>query len=123
MTDLVQWNRNGDHPADHVGEQAPDPLRGPHATYTRVEGAYVRFFRHPDLRGDARCPQCRHPWDDHGWIDNGTLGDDGSTVGITVHPGDWLPVDTEHSDPTYQEATDRWASNQHNPDEPSPSRA
>jgi hypothetical protein len=80
--DLIQWWKNGDHPEDGVGEVVDDPGY-PGKTYTRQEGTVVRYFRHPDFRGDDVDPACGKRWHDHGWIDNG--GD-----GITVHPGDYV---------------------------------
>ena len=84
----VQWWRNGDHPDDGVGQPALD--RATMDTYVRVEGAQVRFFRHPNIAGDRHCPRCGSRWNDHGWIDDGTLDADGLAKGVTVHPGDWL---------------------------------
>ena len=63
----VQWRQNGDHPDDGV----------------RGEGAVVRYFRHPGVRGDALCSDCGRHFHDHGWID--TLED-----GHRVCPGDWI---------------------------------
>jgi len=71
----IRWLRNGDHPAD--GD-----------TYPRLEGAVVRFFRHPDFPGDQKHNGpggCWERWHDHGWIDD-------VPAGITVCPGD-LVVD------------------------------
>jgi hypothetical protein len=93
MTELVQWHKPGDHPRDHVGEQAPDPTPDdPDRTYTRVEGAHVRFYRRPGIDGATLCPTCSLPMDDHGWIDDGTLDANGLVAGVTVHPGDWIPA-------------------------------
>lgn len=79
----VQWFTNGDHPHDRVGEMVPDPGGGP--DYQRIEGAHVRFFRNPDYPGDTTHDVCGRTWHDHGWVDSG--GD-----GVTVCPGDWVPV-------------------------------
>jgi hypothetical protein len=79
----VQWFKNGDHPDDHVGELADDPISG--EKYERLEGAVVRFFRRPEpeYAGDKAHDRCGHTWHDHGWID--TL-----EGGHTVCPGDWV---------------------------------
>jgi hypothetical protein len=79
--EAVQWFQNGDHPLDHVGEIVTDPLGGP--DYARIEGALVRFFRHPDYPGDQVHDRCGRTWHDHGWID--TL-----EGGHTVCPCDWI---------------------------------
>ncbi|MEU0078590.1 hypothetical protein ABZY58_11890 [Micromonospora tulbaghiae] len=76
----TQWWKNGDHPEDQVGEVVPDPAGG---EYRRVEGAVVRFYRHPDRPGDQVHDRCSRTWHDHGWID--TL-----EGGHTVCPGDWI---------------------------------
>lgn len=84
---MVVWNKNGDHPGDKVGEYVDDGMGG---AYQRVEGAVVRFFRHPDpaYAGDKIHPLCNRTWHDHGWID---VGSDG----ITVCPGEMIPIDIE----------------------------
>lgn len=81
----IRWLRNGDHPLDGVGEQLDNEIGG---TYPRLEGAVVRFFRHPDHPGDQKHDGrdgCWERWHDHGWIDDAPRG-------ITVCPGD-LVVD------------------------------
>lgn len=97
-----QWFENGDHPHDRVGKQEldvvaladrnPELFQGPEVgpvpedapTYTRLEGAVVRFFRRPDVPGDTMCKQCEADiMDRHGWID--TL-----EGGHIVCPGDWI---------------------------------
>lgn len=45
------------------------------------EGEIVRYFRHPCVPGESRCPECSLIMHEHGWIDSG--GD-----GQTVCPGD-----------------------------------
>jgi hypothetical protein len=77
-----QWFANGDHPEDRVGETEPD-LGYPGKTYTRLEGAVVRYFRHPDVPGDTPCKHDGHPMHVHGWID--TL-----EGGHIVCPGDQI---------------------------------
>jgi len=106
-----QWFKNGDHPQDRVGKQELDvialekqhpeifdhpsgevgPVPEDSPTYTRQEGAVVRYFRHPDVKGtsqhnvlaDTARPNCRAKMDDHGWIDT-------IEGGHTVCPGDWI---------------------------------
>jgi hypothetical protein len=80
VIEAVQWWKNGDHPEDQVGEVAPDPGGG---EYTRIEGAVVGLFRHPDYPGDQTHDRCGQTWDDHGWIDT-------IEGGHTVCPGDWI---------------------------------
>lgn len=84
-TTVVRWWRNGDHPADNCGELLDDPMHPGDADhqYVRVEGAVVRFFRHPYVAGNAVHDRCGRTWHDHGWIDSG--GD-----GQIVCPGDKL---------------------------------
>lgn len=76
-----QWHQNGDHPEDGVGETLTDPLNG--KPYERLEGAVVRFFRHPDFANAAPCDACGKPYLDHGFLD--TL-----EGGMRVCPGDWI---------------------------------
>jgi hypothetical protein len=88
--DAHQWWTNGDHPDDLVGQQVPDPARRGE-TYTRMEGAVVRFFRRPGWPGTDLHDRCSRTWHEHGWID--TL-----EGGHTVCPGDWIltGVEGEH---------------------------
>lgn len=101
------WRKNGDHPDDRVGEReigevallmahpelvdeetgeiGPVPEDAP--TYERLEGAVVRFFRHPDYPGDKICPRCERPWREHGWLEKDDAG--------VVHPGDWVITDSQ----------------------------
>lgn len=76
-----QWWRNGDHPLDALGEKLLDPFTG--VSYERLEGAVVRFFRHPDIEGTRSCGHCGVTMHDHGWIE--TL-----EGGHIVCPGDWI---------------------------------
>lgn len=84
-TTVVRWWHNGDHPNDAVGELTDDPMYpGDTARrYHRIEGAVVRFFRHPYVPGGSVHERCGRTWHDHGWIDSG--GD-----GQIVCPGDKL---------------------------------
>jgi hypothetical protein len=68
VIDATQWWKNGDHPDDG------DPS---------TEGAVVRYFRVPDIKGDAVCSKCKRLFREHGWID--TL-----EGGHIVCPGDWI---------------------------------
>lgn len=76
-----QWFKNGDHPDDGPADQ---------------EGKVVRYFRHPDIPGDAihadlpstQRPDCRARMHDHGWID--TL-----EGGHTVCPADQIITGVE----------------------------
>jgi len=79
----ARWFRNGDHPDDRVGEVVPAPYGGGES-YTRLEGAVVRFFRspRPERAGNVTHEACGRTFHDHGWID--TLD------GLTVCPGMWV---------------------------------
>ena len=78
----TQWFHNGDHPEDRIGAQEQDPIYPDH-TYTRVEGAVVRYFRNPSKPGEAECLYCGKIYHLHGWID--TL-----EGGHIVCPGDFV---------------------------------
>jgi len=80
VIEATQWWKNGDHPLDGVGMEAPDGMGG---VYERIEGAVVRFFRHPDVSGKTVCKHCGDSMHNHGWID--TL-----EGGHIVCPGDWI---------------------------------
>ena len=83
-----RWWKNGDHPDDRVGKReideaalldahpellGPDGMVGPvpedAPTFERLEGAVVRFYRHPDVPGDTACKHCGRPLHVHGWIE------------------------------------------------------
>jgi hypothetical protein len=87
LIEATQWFKNGDHPDDHVGETLHDPWarHGQGDDYERLEGAVVRFFRHPDpmFAGDKIHDACGRTWHDHGWIDD-------LEGGHNVCPGDWI---------------------------------
>jgi hypothetical protein len=70
--ELACWWTNGDHPDDAVGHPVVDPLTGD--SYERIEGAVVRFYRHPDHHGMWRHPACGKQYDNHGWLDTGGEG-------------------------------------------------
>lgn len=91
-----QWHQNGDHPDDYR-DSRPGMARhddgdrlghyveisGEHAKEHGWEGAVVRYFRRPDVRGDAPCSECGRTFHDHGWIDT-------KEDGHRVCPGDWI---------------------------------
>jgi hypothetical protein len=83
--EATQWFANGDHPGDRVGERLRDLLFAPeeHVYYTRLEGAVVRYYRHPDVPGTSECSKCGHTMHVHGWLDTGGLGQN-------VCPGDFI---------------------------------
>lgn len=88
VIEATRWFTNGDHPGDRVGET----LRVVDGeTLLRLEGAVVRFYRHPDVPGGAAHsdlpetarPNCHFRMDHHGWIDT-------MEGGHTVCPGDMI---------------------------------
>jgi len=80
VIEATQWFKNGDHPLDGVGMEAPDGRGG---VYQRVEGLVVRYFRSPVVPGTGGCRHCERKMHDHGWID--TL-----EGGHIVCPGDFV---------------------------------
>jgi hypothetical protein len=80
VIEASQWFKNGDHPHDYVGMEAPDGNGG---VYQRIEGLLVRFFRHPEVSGTKECQHCKNTMHNHGWID--TL-----EGGHIVCPGDFI---------------------------------
>jgi hypothetical protein len=81
---FVRWRHNGDYPGDEVGAVEPDPVTG--EKWTRLEGKIVRFFRHPDVPGMTRHARCGARWNDHGFIEAGSL---------IVCPGDTIETDAD----------------------------
>jgi hypothetical protein len=84
-----QWFKNGDHPLDYA-EDTQGLENGELRTFTGAErkdndweGAIVRYFRHPDIKGTKKCKYCGNIMHVHGWID--TL-----EGGYVVCPGDWV---------------------------------
>lgn len=71
-----QWTTNGSHPDDFSDR---DNANG---SMVR-EGMVVRYYRRPDVPGDARCKHCGKAMHEHGWID--TL-----EGGHIVCPNDWV---------------------------------
>lgn len=63
---VIQWNKNGDHPNDDVWRPFEDTGKLP--TEPR-EGAVIRYFRHPAVRGRRRCKLCGDIMHNHGWIE------------------------------------------------------
>jgi hypothetical protein len=89
VIEATQWFKNGDHPLDyskdHVGFEHGEmrTFSAAHRKEMEWEGDIVRYFRHPNIRGDSLCEQCGKTMDIHGWID--TL-----EAGHRVCPGDWI---------------------------------
>ena len=73
-----QWFKNGDHPEDDC-KMVPREHDAPF----KSEGKVVRYYRRPDVNGEAPCKHCGVRMHDHGWID--TL-----EAGHNVCPGDWI---------------------------------
>lgn len=77
VIEAEQWFKNGDHSDDNckMFDAGNGPFKG--------EGKIVRYYRHPDISGQARCKYCGEIMHLHGWID---------TVegGHIVCPGDWI---------------------------------
>jgi len=69
VIEATQWFKNGDHPEDGDLEI--------------IEGAIVRYYRHPNIGGQSKCERCNEIMDSHGWID--TL-----EGGHVVCVGDWV---------------------------------
>jgi hypothetical protein len=102
-----QWFKNGDHPGD--GTHRVTPVRGSTTQFApfQSEGKVVRYFAHPDVPGDSKCPNdCGYQMHYHGWID--TL-----EGGHVVCPGDWIitgvkgefyPCKPDIFEATYEEA-------------------
>jgi hypothetical protein len=79
VIEATQWFKNGDHPQDDC-YLVVQP-RGKPAFLS--EGKVVRYYRTPDLDGQAVCKHCGDIMHNHGWID--TL-----EGGHIVCPGDWI---------------------------------
>lgn len=79
IIEATQWFKNGDHPEDDVWRVFDD------GSFPRIEreGVIVRYFRNPDVSGDAICKHCGEIMHNHGWID--TL-----EGGHIACPGDWI---------------------------------
>ena len=80
VVDAFIWNKNGDHPDDGP----PDK-----------EGKMVRYFRRPDVPGHKTCHRCFRTMHDHGWIDDGEIGQ-------LVCPGDWVATNDKGEMQTYK---------------------
>lgn len=89
LVEASLWNKNGDHPKDYVKDVVGldngeiRTFTGEECKARNYEGAYVRYFRHPDIPGSKVCSHCNCIMNDHGWIDKGPNG-------ITVCPGDYV---------------------------------
>lgn len=79
VIEAVQWFKNGDHPKDDtetfIDSETKKSFLG--------EGKIVRYYRHPNVRGEQPCKHCSKIMHNHGWID--TL-----EGGHNVCPGDWI---------------------------------
>jgi len=70
----IVWNKNGDHLLDDIWRPFEDTGKIP--TEPR-EGAFVRYFRHPEIEDKSVCELCGDTFHNHGWIDYGC---DGKTI-------------------------------------------
>jgi hypothetical protein len=64
--EATKWLKNGDHPKDNVKTVAITQGRT-----VQDEGEVVRYFRHPELEGTQKCPECHCTYHDHGFLDQG----------------------------------------------------
>ena len=76
--EATQWFKNGDHPLDGSERFTEGEFKG-----ELYEGKVVRYFRHPQIRGDLTCLKCNHIMHNHG-IDETLEG------AMRVCPGDWI---------------------------------
>lgn len=88
VIEATQWFKNGDHPYDdcavyYANDDGVCNHDDPGAEKQIGEGKIVRYFRHPDISGQDKCPYCGRKYHDHGLID--TLEGD-----MRVCPGDWV---------------------------------
>jgi hypothetical protein len=83
VIEATQWFKNGDHPDDDCRMVRPLPNSTTQFEPFLSEGRVVRYFRHPNVRGNSLCSKCNLTMHVHGWID--TLED-----GHNVCPGDWI---------------------------------
>lgn len=88
----IRWFRNGDHYQDDVFRKYEN---GQLPTEAR-EGAKVRYFRHPLIRGENICHHCGFDLKSHGWIDGTISGQEGESY--VVCPGDWILAPSEMSE-------------------------
>jgi len=80
VIEATQWFKNGDHPLDNVYRPYEDTGEIPKEPR---EGEIVRYYIHPNTKGETKCVKCRHIIKDHGWIN--TL-----EGGHIVCVGDWI---------------------------------
>ena len=83
--EAYQWFKNGDHPEDGTDTFVDSSN---HKEYL-CEGKVVRYFRRPDVSGDAVCSECGEIFNLHGWIDT-------KEDGHRVCPSDWIITGIEH---------------------------
>jgi len=92
-----RWFKNGDHPEDFAHDR-PGHENGVLRTFTGAqakkmgwEGAFVRYFRHPEIPGTDICTECGKPMHEHGWLDYPNER--------AVCPGDWVVTEYDNSFP------------------------
>jgi hypothetical protein len=89
VIEATQWFKNGDHPEDYAKDChgfENGELRvftGEECRTNQWEGAVVRYFRHPQVKGTSLCEECGATMHVHGWIDT-------KEGGHRVCPGDWI---------------------------------
>lgn len=107
VIDATQWFKNGDHPKD-CSEQLSLTSMVNDKRLLFNEGKIVRYYRNPDIEGQAPCTHCGDIFHNHGWID--TL-----EGGHRVCPGDWIirsikgefyPCKPDIFEATYEEVID-----------------
>lgn len=81
--EIHQWFRNGDHPDDNC-----NVFRGEDGLDFWGEGHVVRYFRHPQVKGDKKCGHCGYQMHLHGWIEE-WLTPNRDEI-FYVCPGDWI---------------------------------
>lgn len=115
LIEATQWFKNGDHPADYAGDQeglenmTVRTFSGEERKSKDWEGSIVRYFRHPEVKGDLICQNCQLPMHEHGYIDHDRGVDDGD---FAVCPGDfivtegtrYLPIHVEQFKKTFEPA-------------------
>lgn len=86
IIEATQWFKNGDHPLDYIKDYIDLTGMKWTAAYRKEhgwEGDIVRYYRHPEIKGDRTCSKCGMKIHEHGWID--TL-----EGGHIVCPGDYI---------------------------------
>ena len=97
--EATQWFKNGDHPEDYSVTYAEcedasalgDSHRFPEfRKRNNYEGDVVRYHRIGRF-GNEICPECKHSYNFHGWIDTMDKIDGGHVVCV----GDWIITDAK----------------------------